>query len=328
MNPGSVQATQHPRARRRGNTAEHFRLMADCAPVMIWVAGPEGKCVYFNRPWLEFTGRSPDAELGFRWTEGIHADDRERCLATYARAFQERIAFEIEYRLRRLDGQYRWLLNKGVPLVSEGTLSGFVGSCVDITDRMLAEQAARKREEDFKTLAENIPDVIARLDQDFRYLYVNRAFEQALGHRPEEVIGRHKDDLKLPEHIDAPLTQAVGRAFETAAEQRFKFQADSQGQRRDFVGRVIPEARPGAGVEAVLVIAYDVTARAREDEKRAELLARERSARADAETATLARDQFLAIVSHELCSPLNGMQSWTHVLENQLRGADPSVRRA
>jgi signal transduction histidine kinase len=89
----------------------------------------------------------------------------------------------------------------------------------------------------------------------------------------------------------------------------------------------MPEADDGR-VEAVLVIAYDVTARAREDERRAEILARERSARASAESAALARDQFLAIVSHELRSPLNGITSWTHVLENSLRDADPGVRRA
>jgi signal transduction histidine kinase/ActR/RegA family two-component response regulator len=126
-----------------------------------------------------------------------------------------------------------------------------------------------------------------------------------------------------------PLTEAVSRAFASGAEQRFNFQVDAaEAVRRHFAGRVIPEADEAGSVEAALVIIYDVTARAREDEKRAEILARERSARANAESATLARDQFLAIVSHELRSPLNGIKSWTHVLENLLRDAEPPVKRA
>jgi len=176
--------------------------MADYAPVMIWLAGPGCRSVYFNRMWLEFTGRSLEAELGHGWTAGIHEEDRDRCLAAYAAAFEREEPFEIEYRLRRADGEYRWLLDTGVPLVAEDRLQGFVGSRLDIT------------------------------------------------------------------------------------------------------------------------------ARAREDERRTEMLERERNARANAESAALARDQFLAIVSHELRSPLNGIKSWTHVLENHLRDADPTIRRA
>jgi len=325
--PGAGAA--RPRRRHwRASNADHFRLMADWAPVMIWVAAPDRRCVYFNRPWLEFTGRALDSELGLGWTEGIHPEDRERVLAAYAEGFAASRPFELEYRLRRHDGEFRWLLDKGVPLFSEGSLGGFVGSCLDISDRMRAEQEARKREEGFKALAENIPDVIARLDRNLRYLYVNPAAEQALGRKPEELIGKRRGELGLPPHILGPLNEAATRAFESGAEQRFKFQADGSGQRRHFAGRVIPEAGEAGAIEAVLVIVYDETARAREDEQRAELLAHERNARANAESATLARDQFLAIVSHELRSPLNGIKSWTHVLENLLRDAAPPVRRA
>jgi PAS domain S-box-containing protein len=188
--------------RGRGNAADDFRLMADCAPVMIWVSGPDRKCVYVNRPWLEFTGRSLEEALDHGWSDGIHPEDRDRVLGFYARAFTAIEPFELEYRLRRHDGWYRWLLDKGTPVLVDGELNGFIGSCLDITDRMLAEKAA------------------------------------------------------------------------------------------------------------------------------AELLERERTARAAAESATLARDQFLAIVSHELRSPLNGIKSWTHVLQGRLREADPTVARA
>ena len=296
-----------PRGPRRGETADHFRLMADYAPVMIWLAGPDRHCVYFNRPWLEFTGRELESELGLGWTAGLHPEDRKRFLDTYAGAFQDCRPFEIEFRLKRRDGEYRWLYDRGVPLMHEGKLGGFVGSCVDMTDRMRAEQAARKREADFKTLAENIPDVIARFDRNLQRVYANR----------------EADDAFWP-----PSMEAIARALASGAEERFNFQLGEAGSRRHFVGRVIPERGVGNQVEAALCIIYDDTVRALEDERRAQLLARERSARANAESATLARDQFLAIVSHELRSPLNGIKSWTHVLENQLREAEPPVRRA
>lgn len=316
------------RSHRRGESADHFRLMADYAPVMIWLAGPDRKCVYVNRPWLEFTGRALEAELGFGWTEGLHPEDRDAFLAVYERAFEACTPFEAEYRIKRRDGDYRWIFDRGVPLLHEGRLSGFVGSCVDMTDRMLAEQAARKREEDFKTLAENIPDVIARFDRDLRFVYVNRAVEQAFGRRPDEFIGKRAEELALPASVAGPAMPALAQALRSGLEQRFEFRLESAGQWRHFVGRVMPERGVHARVEAVLCIVYDDTVRALEDERRAALLARERFARANAESATLARDQFLAIVSHELRSPLNGIKSWTHVLENQLRNADPSVRRA
>jgi PAS domain S-box-containing protein len=312
----------------RATTADHFRLMADCAPVMIWVAGPDSRGVYFNRPWLDFAGRPLEAELGHGWTERIHPEDAERCRAAYARGFAAARAFEVEYRLCRHDGEYRWLLDKGVPLVSEGELGGFVGSCLDVTDRVRAEQEAMKREEDFKTLAENIPDVIARLDPHLRYLYANRAAQQALGRAAGEIVGRRARELGSPAPIAAPLEAAAERAAASGVEERFELDAELAGERRHYAGRAIPERDGDGKLEAVLLIVYDETVRAREEERRAEMLARERSARANAESATLARDHFLAIVSHELRSPLNGIKSWTHVLENQLRDSDPSVRRA
>ncbi|HYC35468.1 MAG TPA: ATP-binding protein [Usitatibacter sp.] len=191
-----------------------------------------------------------------------------------------------------------------------------------------AEHEARRREADFRNLAENIPDVIMRLDRARRCVYANPAVEPALGVRPERLIGRAREELALPHHILEALFEAVERTFETGAEQPFGFQAGDEPARRHFSGRVIPERDANGRIEAALAITYDVTARAIEDERRARLLERERNARADAESAALARDQFLAIVSHELRSPLNGIKSWTHVLQNQLRNAEPTVKRA
>jgi len=135
-------------ARRRRDAADDFRLMADSAPVMIWVADPHGKAVYFNRAWLEFTGRALEAETGLGWAGGLNPEDRERTLEAYLEAIRRSEPIELEYRIRRHDGAHRWLLAKGMPVTRDGTLQGFVGSCIDITDRRAAEESARKRDRD------------------------------------------------------------------------------------------------------------------------------------------------------------------------------------
>jgi PAS domain S-box-containing protein len=119
-----------------------FRLVANSAPVMIWTAGTDRKCSYVNKTWLDFTGRRLEAELGDGWVEGVHPDDSNRCLQTYIAAFNQRQSFELQYRLRRKDGEYRWVLDDGVPRFNpDGAFAGYIGSCIDITERKLAEES-------------------------------------------------------------------------------------------------------------------------------------------------------------------------------------------
>ena len=121
---------------------ERFRLVANTAPVMIWMSGPDKLCNYFNQPWLEFTGRPLEAELGNGWAEGVHHDDLRPCMETYSLAFDQRQSFAMEYRFRRNDGEHRWILDIGVPRFNpDGSFAGYIGSCLDITDRKLAEDA-------------------------------------------------------------------------------------------------------------------------------------------------------------------------------------------
>ncbi len=121
---------------------ERFQIMADTAPVLLWIAGTNALCTFFNQRWLAFTGRSLEAELGNGWAEGVHAEDFQRCMDTYLDAFVARESFRMEYRLRRADGEYRWLLDTGVPRwLSSGIFAGYIGSCIDVTDfRMLRDE--------------------------------------------------------------------------------------------------------------------------------------------------------------------------------------------
>ncbi len=99
-----------------------FRLVANTAPVLIWMSGPDKLCNYSNQPWLDFTGRTLEAELGNGWLEGVHPEDLKDCLDVYTRAFDLRESFKMEYRLRRHDGEYRWLLDIGVPRLNPDSL--------------------------------------------------------------------------------------------------------------------------------------------------------------------------------------------------------------
>ena len=122
--------------RRAQETESRFRNMADVAPVLLWMAGPDSLCTFFNQTWLDFTGRTLEEEWGVGWAEGIHFEDFQRCIDTYMAAFAERRTFEMEYRLRRADGQYRWVLDRGTPRWEpDGRFAGYIGSCADITDR-------------------------------------------------------------------------------------------------------------------------------------------------------------------------------------------------
>lgn len=128
-----------------------FRTMADNSPVLLWTSETDSLCSFFNQTWLDFSGRTLEEELGVGWAEGVHPEDFERCMRTYMDAFARREPFEMEYRLRRHDGRYRWMLDRGNPRFTQsGRFEGFIGSCVDITDRREAEARAQRIAEDLE----------------------------------------------------------------------------------------------------------------------------------------------------------------------------------
>jgi PAS domain S-box-containing protein len=136
-----------------------YATIAEQAPILIWRADLTMGCDYFNERWLAFTGRTLAQELGNGWAEGVHPEDLGRCLGIYTTCFRERRPFEMEYRLRRHDGAWRWILDRGAPFHdATGEFAGYIGSCIDVTERVDAERTlSALRERELTELRELIP---------------------------------------------------------------------------------------------------------------------------------------------------------------------------
>ena len=130
-----------------GESEKRFQTVADATPVLIWMTGEDQGCTFFNKAWLEFTGRSMEQELGRGWRESVHPDDLDKATESYGNVFEAREPFTTQYRLRRHDGEYRWITDQGVPRYGpRGNFRGYVGACVDITDLLKrSRRCARAR---------------------------------------------------------------------------------------------------------------------------------------------------------------------------------------
>ena len=132
---------------------QRYQTITDASPIMIWMSGTDTLCFYFNKGWLDFVGRTLDQEVGNGWTQNIHPDDFDSCLQGYVRNFDARRPFEIEYRLKHRSGQYRWILDRGLPRYApDGTFEGYVGGCLDINDRKEAGEKMRVADETLRLL--------------------------------------------------------------------------------------------------------------------------------------------------------------------------------
>ena len=193
---------QHVSAQPRSGLDEHSCEVMDAAPVMIWVSGVDKLCTWFNKPWLDFTGRSLQQELGNGWAEGVHPIDLQHCLDIYIKQFDAREPFRMQYRLRRHDGNYRWIDDVGVPRrARDGTFLGYWGSCTDVHEaaaRLEGEIAVRSRaERDAKSssqlgvLIDSIQDyAIYMIDQQGRVMSWNRGAARIKGYSAEEIVGQ------------------------------------------------------------------------------------------------------------------------------------------
>jgi len=195
------------------DSESRFHTMADATPVMIWMAGPDKLGTYVNKAWLEFTGRTTAQEAGDGWAQGVHPDDREYCLSTWREAFDARGKCTMEYRLRRRDGEYRWVTADGIPrFTANGKFLGYIGSSIDITER-------KQSEERLRLAVAALPSAIVMVNRRGTIVLANTSAEKLFGYAPQELNGLAVDEL-LPE--GRRVSHAIHRA-EFYAQSRTRF---------------------------------------------------------------------------------------------------------
>lgn len=193
---------------------ERFRLMANAAPVLIWLAGTDKLCTWFNKSWLDFVGRTMEQELGNGWLENVHPEDFHHCLEAYSTAFDAREPFTMEYRMRRHDGEYRWILNNGIPRYGSNQLfTGYIGSCIDITDHKLAEESLKRSHDELELRVAERTAELARQNRSLRRLAhelteteqrERRKLSDALHDGLQQILVAAKFQVSLCEGAGAP----------------------------------------------------------------------------------------------------------------------------
>ncbi len=177
----------------------HFRLMADAAPVLIWLTGPDNRFTYFNKGWLEFTGRSMEQEVGHGWIDGIHPDDVERCRDTLFKSFERREPFCMEYRLRRADGEHRWVFDNGLPLFDAGAgrpFRGYIGSCIDITEQKRVEESLTVVRNELERRVEERTAALQNANADLRLEVADRQRAEVALLKLHQELERSHEELQ------------------------------------------------------------------------------------------------------------------------------------
>ena len=305
-----------------------LRMVTDASPVMVWMSGTDKLCFYFNKTWLDFVGRTLQYKQGNGWAENVHPDDFDRCLEIYNTCFDVQQPFEMQYRLRHHSGQYRWILDRGVPrFTADGMFEGFVGGCLDINDqREGAEKvkAALLSSQKLAAIVESSEDAIISKDLKGIVVSWNGAAERIFGYSAEEMIGRSITTIIPPElQDDEPrilATIARGERIEhfetvrvTKAGQRVEVSLTISPV-RDETGKIIGAAK----------IARDIT-----QQNKAE-----QALRTSERLATVGR--LAATVAHEINNPLEALTNLVYLarqgavlpeIRNYLAGAEEELGR-
>jgi two-component system sensor kinase FixL len=285
---------------------QRFRVVADSAPVLIWMSGLDKLCTFFNRPWLEFTGRTMEQEMGNGWAEGVHPDDLQRCLKVYTEAFDARKGFVMQYRLRRNDGEYRWVSDQGVARHdAQGNFVGYVGSCVDVTELINKDEALRESEERMRLAADAVNLGIWEWDLSKDEAWVTDTRRAFVGWPAsgkitlEHFISRvHPDDRN---RIRQAIDDAIHKGKDYDSEYRMIL---SDGSVRWMSTRASVRFDANAKPARLLGISIDITAR-----KQAELEALQRRQEVGHLSRVAVMGEMAASIAHELNQPLSGITS-------------------
>jgi PAS domain S-box-containing protein len=312
-----------------------YRNLANSGMALIWTAGTDKLCNYFNEPWMRFTGRTLEQELGNGWTEGVHPEDLDRCVLTYSWAFDRRESFEMEYRLRHASGEYRWLRDMGTPnFDSHGDFIGYIGHCFDITERkhieaelVRAKEKAETSEQFLKikneelvsrntfiqTILENLPIGVA-LNEINRgeATYMNKKFQEIYGWSSDEItsVGSFFEKVYPDETYRKTLMEWIMSDIQSGDPTRMHWEnitaTHKDGSKRVINAVNIPLLEQNTMVSTVI----DITALNNIQE---DLIA----AKEKAEESDRLKSAFLANMSHEIRTPMNSIMGFASLLPEE-----------
>ena len=286
---------------------ERFRVMADTAPVMIWMSGTDKLCTFFNKGWLDFTGRTLEQELSNGWAEGVHREDFDRCLEIYSNAFNARQEFTMEYRLRRFDGEYCWVLDHGVPRAEpDGAFLGYIGTIIDITELKRGEETLERERAFLRQVIDVDPNFIFAKDRDGRFTLVNQAVADAYGTTVDGLIGKtdadfnaNRDEVEYFHRIDLDVIDTLQERF--IPEEQL---TDARSQIRWLQTVKRPIVEKNGVANQVLGASTDITRR-----KKAEAELRQQRENLAHVTRISAMGELAASLAHELNQPLTAILS-------------------
>jgi PAS domain S-box-containing protein len=296
------------------SSEEWFHTMADTAPVLLWVAGTDTLVTFVNAPWLHFSGRSLDQELGNGWADGVHPDDYQRCLETYLTAFQARRSFTMEYRLRRYDGEYRWIVDSGIPhFAPNGSFLGYIGSAIDITERNQLERERAEQAAQLDRIFDQIAEPLLVYNAQGQIVRMNAATRRLLGldaappdyyqrsQRERLSLYQLRDGQGRPLAIeDAPHVRALRGEVLTGADAMDLRVHTLDGREMEILLSAAPLRDREGNIIGAMASGIEMTernqlAREREEARANELAAREVIQRLDT---------FIGIAAHDLRTPL------------------------
>ena len=305
-----------------GRSRDFYLTLFENFPNLIWRAGIDSKCNYVNRTWLEFTGRTLEQELGDGWSEGVHPEDIEHCLKKYLHAFHARQPFEMEYRLRRHDGKYRWIVDMGRLFNDlDGNFAGYIGSCYDVTDRKQAEQALLESEERYRLLFENNPHPMWLFDMEtLSFLVVNNAAVQHYGYSRDEFLAMTIKDIRPPEDVPA-LLAAVARVTEGIDEAGVWRHIKRDGT--PILVEITSHSMQYAGRPTKIVLAHDVTERKQAESEKKALEEQLRQSQKMEAIGTLAGG-----IAHDFNNILTAIVGYATLLQRKIGEDSPGHRQA